>query len=91
MVDSLSKQKMEINATHPIIRGIYALRESDPSLARILSEQVFDNALVAAGLMDDPRSMLGRINQLMENFLKPEKKSAALSVEEIEVPAQQSQ
>ena len=32
--------------------------------------QVFDNALISAGLMDDPRSMVGRLNQLLEKSLE---------------------
>eukprot|EP00474_Spongospora_subterranea_P001626 CRZ02084.1 hypothetical protein [Spongospora subterranea] len=69
MVDSLGKQKMEINLSHSIIKGIFAMRDSNPELASQLVEQVFDNALVAAGLMDDPRLMLTRINRLMESCL----------------------
>jgi hypothetical protein len=33
---------------------------------------VFDNALVAAGLLDDPRSMLGRLNAILEDALASE-------------------
>lgn len=28
-------------------------------------EQLFDNACVAAGIMEEPKSMLGRLNKLM--------------------------
>jgi hypothetical protein len=31
---------------------------------------VFDNALVAAGLLEDPRAMLGRLNSLLEKLLQ---------------------
>jgi len=30
---------------------------------------VLDNARVAAGLLDDPRTMLGRLNTLLERVL----------------------
>merc|ERR1712125_1105 len=34
-------------------------------VAKVCAEQVYDNCLVAAGLMDDSRSMLGRLNDLL--------------------------
>ena len=37
--------------------------------ARQVAEQVFDNALVAAGLLDDGRSMLPRIHKLLERLV----------------------
>merc|ERR1712157_304490 len=38
--------------------------ETDPVLAKVCAEQVYDNCLVA-GLMDDSRTMLGRLNDLL--------------------------
>jgi hypothetical protein len=35
-----------------------------------VAEQVFDNAMVAAGLLDDSRVMLPRLNQLIERLVK---------------------
>jgi hypothetical protein len=34
-----------------------------------VAEQVVDNALVAAGLVDDPRMMLPRLNALLERVV----------------------
>ena len=39
-------------------------------LAQVLAEQVLDNCLVAAGLLDDGRSMLPRLNDLMLCIVK---------------------
>jgi len=61
----LPKQAVEINPNHEIIVGIHRLKETDPVLAQVLAEQVLDNCLVAAGLLDDGRSMLPRLNDLM--------------------------
>ena len=61
----LAKQQVEINANHPIIAGLNAIREKEPTLAKVCAEQIFDNCLVAAGLLDDGRSMLGRLNDLL--------------------------
>ena len=67
---SLPKQTMEINPNHEIIAGLYHLKDSDPNLAEVLAEQVFDNCLTAAGLLDDGRSMLPRLNDLLLCIVK---------------------
>eukprot|EP00560_Eucampia_antarctica_P007511 CAMPEP_0197828500 /NCGR_PEP_ID=MMETSP1437-20131217/5049_1 /TAXON_ID=49252 ORGANISM="Eucampia antarctica, Strain CCMP1452" /NCGR_SAMPLE_ID=MMETSP1437 /ASSEMBLY_ACC=CAM_ASM_001096 /LENGTH=709 /DNA_ID=CAMNT_0043429723 /DNA_START=260 /DNA_END=2390 /DNA_ORIENTATION=+ len=61
----LPKQQVEINAKHPIITGLNTIRKKEPTLAKVCAEQIFDNCLVAAGLLDDGRSMLGRLNDLL--------------------------
>lgn len=66
----LPKQNVEINPSHPIIVGIAKIRKTEPVLARILAEQVYDNCLVAAGLMDDSRTMLPRLNDLLTSLVK---------------------
>ena len=32
--------------------------------------QIFDNALIVAGLLDDPREMVGRLNLLLSKALE---------------------
>eukprot|EP00574_Skeletonema_japonicum_P003577 CAMPEP_0201714254 /NCGR_PEP_ID=MMETSP0593-20130828/811_1 /ASSEMBLY_ACC=CAM_ASM_000672 /TAXON_ID=267983 /ORGANISM="Skeletonema japonicum, Strain CCMP2506" /LENGTH=744 /DNA_ID=CAMNT_0048203519 /DNA_START=21 /DNA_END=2255 /DNA_ORIENTATION=- len=66
----LPKQTVEINPKHEIIVGIHHLKEKDPMLAEVLAEQVVDNCLVAAGLLDDGRTMLPRLNDLMLCIVK---------------------
>ena len=66
----LPKQTVEINPKHEIIIGIHRLKEKDPMLAEVLAEQVVDNCLVAAGLLDDGRTMLPRLNDLMLCIVK---------------------
>lgn len=39
---------------------LHGIKTSNPMLAQMIAEQVFDNTLVAAGLMDDSRVMLPR-------------------------------
>ena len=45
------------------------MRQTDAALAGKVAEQVLDNARVSAGLMDDPRMMLKRMNELLEQVL----------------------
>jgi TNF receptor-associated protein 1 len=60
---------LEINPRHPIIIRLDAMRQADEALALKVAEQVHDNARVAAGLLEDPRAMLKRLNELLERVL----------------------
>jgi TNF receptor-associated protein 1 len=70
----LPGQNVEINPSHPIIVGLHEIKETEPVLARVLAEQVYDNCLVAAGLMDDSRTMLPRLNDLLVSLVKGARK-----------------
>ena len=48
---------------------VEAIRQQDAALAASVAEQILDNARVAAGLLEDPRAMLTRLNQLLERVL----------------------
>ena len=61
----LPKQHVEVNPSHPVIVGIHDVMKKEPTLARILAEQVYDNCLIAAGLLDDGRTMLPRLNDIL--------------------------
>ena len=69
-ITSLGPQQLEINPSHPIMVGLNTLRTGDEDTAKLIAEQVVDNALVSAGLMDDGRSMVTRINSLVEMLIK---------------------
>ena len=64
-----AKPNLEINPDHAMMVRLNTIRQSDADLAGQVSEQIFDNALVAAGLLEDPRAMLGRLNGLLEKLL----------------------
>jgi TNF receptor-associated protein 1 len=64
-----SKPDLEINPDNPMIVRLEETRGRDAELAKQVAEQVFDNALVAAGLLEDPRTMLNRMNALLEKLL----------------------
>jgi molecular chaperone HtpG len=63
------KPDLELNPRHNVIIHLARMRANDPTLAGKVAEQVFDNARVAAGLLDDPRTMLKRLNELLEQVL----------------------
>ncbi len=64
-----AKPDLEINPNHAMMVRLDAMRKNDAALAQQIAEQVFDNALVAAGLLEDPRAMLQRLNGLLEKLL----------------------
>ena len=63
------KLDLELNPRHPVIVRLDKMRQSDEPLAAKVAAQVHDNARVAAGLLDDPRLMLKRLNELLEQVL----------------------
>jgi len=65
-VTTLPKQKLEVNPKHTTLVQMMKLKADKPELAKMIVEQVFDNALIAADLLDNPRSMLARLNKILE-------------------------
>ena len=57
--------RLEVNPSHPLLHKLNELRASKPDLARLMTEQVLDNSLIAAGFVEDPREMVGRIYDLL--------------------------
>ncbi|CAD2103983.1 TNF receptor-associated protein 1 [Plasmodium vinckei petteri] len=56
---------LEINPTHTIITSIYHLKNTNNQVAKLLVEQLYDNACIAAGILEDPRSLLTKLNELL--------------------------
>lgn len=71
--DAVDKYEFEINPRHPVIVGLNKTRESNAELAGKVAEQVYDNARFAAGVLEDPRSMVKRLNSLMEDLVSEKK------------------
>jgi len=65
-ITTLPKQKLEVNPKHSTLVHVMRMRDTQPELAKMIVEQVYDNALIAADLLDNPRSMLARLNKLLE-------------------------
>lgn len=55
---------------HQIIRKLFDLKTSNPELATLLAKQLFANAMVGAGLSDDPRMLLTTMNELLGKALE---------------------
>ncbi len=63
------KVELEINPRHPLVRKLAATVDANPELARIVACQLLDNALISAGLLEDARDTISRMNTLMEKAM----------------------
>ncbi|MGH7884307.1 MAG: molecular chaperone HtpG, partial [Thermodesulfobacteriota bacterium] len=61
-----TKVNLEINPSHNLIKNLLTLKDSDTELAKTVTDQIYDNALLAAGFIEDPRNMVGRIYEILE-------------------------
>ncbi|MDD3654567.1 MAG: molecular chaperone HtpG [Desulfotomaculaceae bacterium] len=68
-LDIMGKKVLEINTRHTLIKRLAALREKDADFARTAAEQIYDNALISAGLMVDPRGIVDRMYRILERAL----------------------
>ncbi|MEM9016169.1 MAG: molecular chaperone HtpG, partial [Verrucomicrobiota bacterium] len=64
------KVELEINPRHPLIHQLSEARESNPELAKLVSEQLLDHALLSADLLEDRVALVNRGFQLLEEALK---------------------
>ena len=72
-MSDLPPQVMEINPSHPLIISLsaaFAIGGGKEDVAALVAAQLYDNALIAAGLVDDPRSMLSRLNNILVQAIK---------------------
>ena len=60
------KKDMEINAASPLIKKLATLREDDAAFAADLVEQMYDNAMIQAGLLVNPMEMVRRNYRILE-------------------------
>jgi molecular chaperone HtpG len=65
--DTPPRVELHFNPRHAVIKHLMAVRDAKPDVAKLMAEQVLDNALIAAGLLDDPQKMVARIYKLLES------------------------
>jgi TNF receptor-associated protein 1 len=66
--DSPLRVDLEFNPRSAVIGRLNELRSAAPEKARLVAEQVLDNALIAAGLLDDASPMVARLYKLLEKI-----------------------
>lgn len=60
---------LELSAKHHIITTLHTIKDSNEPVARIAVEQLYDNACIAAGTLDEPRVLLSRLGKVLEMFV----------------------
>merc|ERR1719171_510275 len=60
---------LELSADHHILTTLHTIRSSNETVARMAVEQLFDNACIAAGVLDEPRTLLDRLNKVVEMLI----------------------
>ena len=64
--------KLQVNQRHAIIKGLSGLIKIDEDTAELIANQLLDNALATANLLDDPREMIARSYQAIEKLTQKE-------------------
>ena len=64
------KVELAINPKHPLIIKLARTRASRPDAASLIAGQLLDTALLSAGLVEDPRSVVARLNKVLELALE---------------------
>lgn len=65
-----TKATLEINPRHSVIHGLHKLLGSDKDTASLVAQQLADNALLAAGLLENPHQMATRMNELIGKLVE---------------------
>jgi molecular chaperone HtpG len=55
----------EINPRHALMKNLNTQRETNSDLAKLIALQAFDNSMVAAGLLEDPKDMVSRMYDIL--------------------------
>ncbi len=58
---------LEINPRHALIKRLSQLQSESPEKARLVAEQILDNALISAGLLEDASGMVRRLYKILES------------------------
>jgi len=64
----------QINPRHKLIRNLYHLSRENPKKGSLVLETIFDNCLMAAGLLDDPKDMVDHVYTLLQEVSAEQKK-----------------
>jgi molecular chaperone HtpG len=64
--DTPVRVNLEINPRHAVIKRLSEIHDRNPDRAKLVAEQLLDNALISAGLLEDATTMVARLNKLLE-------------------------
>src|SRR5688572_17294360 len=65
--DSPLRVNLEINPRSAVMKRLFETHTAAPDKAKLVAEQILDNALISAGLLDDATPMVARLYKLLES------------------------
>ena len=65
--DLPQKVNLEINPRAAVMKRLFATHTAAPEKAKLVAEQILDNALISAGMLEDASPMVARLYKLLEN------------------------
>lgn len=63
------KPVLEINPRHALVKKLATLRKEKPELAGLVAQQLVDQAMLSAGLVEHPQQLATRMNEILEKIL----------------------
>jgi molecular chaperone HtpG len=64
------KARLEFNPNHEVVAKLNSLRKENEDVAKSIAVQLTDNALLAAGMVKDPSSVIAGMNSLLGSLMK---------------------
>ena len=65
--DEPVKVTLEINPRSIVMKRLFETHTASPEKAKLVAEQILDNSLISAGLLDDATPMVARLYKLLES------------------------
>ncbi|MSU23698.1 MAG: molecular chaperone HtpG [Opitutus sp.] len=65
--DAPLRVNLEINPRSAVMKRLFETHTASPEKAKLVAEQILDNALISAGLLDDATPMVARLYKLLES------------------------
>src|SRR5688572_20836136 len=65
--DNPIKVNLEINPRSAVMKRLFETHTASPDRAKLVAEQILDNALISAGLLEDASPMVARLYKLLES------------------------
>ena len=64
--DTPQKVNLEINPRAAVMKRLFETHTASPEKAKLVAEQILDNALISAGMLEDATPMVARLYKLLE-------------------------
>jgi len=65
--DMPQKVNLEINPRSAVMKRLFETHTAAPEKAKLVAEQILDNALISAGMLEDATPMVARLYKLLES------------------------